>query len=143
MLRWRRVVGIAALLWAGGCVSPEQAFVTDVERFDPEHAALVRLENRHAYTRGELKIFLRTDDRFREDSLTVHVITFSPDSLRTEERHRLIIPRTKRINALKQVVEVPYRRDVLLQEAGNYYFRLTPTRTVVGVEAVGIRFSTE
>ena len=135
-------VGAMSLL-LGGCLHPEQAFVSDVRHFDPDHTAIVRMEQREANLSGELKIFLRVDDRFREDSLTVRIGTFTPDSLHTEELHRLIVPSTRRVNALKQVVEIPYRRGVRLKKAGTYYFTLTPTRSVTGVEAVGISFRTE
>lgn len=142
-MRRSAFVGILSLLLAGGCTTQEQAYVTDVTAFDPDHTAIVRMENHRANSYGELKIFLRTDDRFTEDSLTVRVVTFTPDSLRTEELHRLILPRPKRINALKQILEIPYRRSVRLRHEGTYYFSLTPTRSVAGIEAVGIRFSTE
>ena len=142
-MRLREILGGVALLVMGACVAPEQAFVSDVEHFDPDHTAIVELRQHQPNGYGELKIFLRTDSRFAEDSLTVRVVTFSPDSLRTEEYHRLIIPQTRRINALKQVVEIPYRRGVTLRKVGTYYFSLTPTRSVEGVEAVGICFRTE
>lgn len=129
-------------LFMVGCTAPEEAFVSDVKAFDRDHTAIVRLENRAA-AQGELKLFLRTNDRFKEDSLTVRIATFTPDSLHTEELHRLILPAPRRINALKQVVEIPYRRGVRLHAAGNYYFTITPTRSVEGVEAVGVLFRTE
>ena len=142
-MRLRGLIGGIVVLLMGACVAPEQAFVSDVELFDPDHTAIVKLKQEQPNGYGELKIFLRTDSRFSEDSLTVRIVTFSPDSLRTEEYHRLIIPPTRRINALKQVVEIPYRRGVTLRKEGTYYFTLTPTRTVAGVEAVGICFRTE
>lgn len=138
-----RLFCCCALLALMGCTTPEEAFVSDVTAFDPDHTAIVKLKNREAAARGELKLFLRTNDRFREDSLTVRIGTFTPDSLHTEELHRLILPATRRINALKRVVEIPYRRAVELPHAGNYYFTITPTRPTEGVEAVGILFRTE
>lgn len=130
-------------LFTVACTAPEESYVTDVLHFDPDHTAIVKVKNHRAGARGELKIFLRVDDRFQEDSLTVKIVTYTPDSLRTEELHRLILPRGGRINALKQVLEIPYRRSVELREEGHYYFALTPTRSVEGIEAVGLLFRKE
>ncbi len=130
-------------LFTVACTAPEESYVTDVKLFDPDHTALVKVKNPQGGARGELKIFLRADDRFQEDSLTLKIVTYTPDSLRTEELHRLILPRGKRINALKSVIEIPYRRGVELREQGNYYFALTPTRSVEGIEAVGLLFRLE
>ncbi|MBO5350339.1 MAG: hypothetical protein J6A66_01875 [Alistipes sp.] len=130
-------------LFTVACTAPEESYVTDVKHFDPDHTALVKVKNHRAGARGELKLFLRADDRFQEDSLTIKIVTYTPDSLRTEELHRLILPRGGRINALKSVIEIPYRRGVELREQGHYYFALTPTRSVEGIEAVGLLFRQE
>lgn len=138
----RYFIALCGLLTVA-CTAPEESYVTDVKHFDPDHTALVKVKNPQGGARGELKIFLRADDRFQEDSLTLKIVTYTPDSLRTEELHRLILPRGKRINALKSVIEIPYRRGVELREQGNYYFALTPTRSVEGIEAVGLLFRLE
>lgn len=130
-------------LFTVACTAPEESYVTDVKHFDPDHTALVKVKNHRTGARGELKLFLRADDRFQEDSLTIKIVTYTPDSLRTEELHRLILPRGGRINALKSVIEIPYRRGVELREQGHYYFALTPTRSVEGIEAVGLLFRQE
>lgn len=130
-------------LFTVACTAPEESYVTDIKLFDPDHTALVKVTNHRAGARGELKLFLRADDRFQEDSLTIKIVTYTPDSLRTEELHRLILPRGGRINALKSVIEIPYRRGVELREQGHYYFALTPTRSVEGIEAVGLLFRQE
>lgn len=142
-MRPRTLLTALAALLCIACTAPEEAYVTDVKCFDPDHTAVVRVENRRAEAQGELKLFLRFDDRFQEDSLTLHIATYTPDSLSTEEFHRLILPRARRINALKRVVEIPYRRNVTLREAGSYYFTLTPTRPVEGIEAIGVLFRSE
>lgn len=135
-----------SLLWGAmalgfvACTAPEQAFVTDVKCFDAAHPAIIRMHHTQPDTSGELRIFMRTDDRFTEDSLTVRIDSFSPDSLRCTEYHRLVFRRGHRINAIKSIVEIPYRRQVVLKEAGNYYFTLTPTRPVAGIEAVGMLY---
>lgn len=142
-MRLRRFLIALGGLFTVACTAPEESYVTDVKHFDPDHTALVKVKNPQGGARGELKIFLRADDRFQEDSLTLKIVTYTPDSLRTEELHRLILPRGKRINALKSVIEIPYRRGVALREQGNYYFALTPTRSVEGIEAVGLLFRQE
>lgn len=142
-MRLRRFLIALGGLFTVACTAPEESYVTDVKHFDPDHTALVKVKNPQGGARGELKIFLRADDRFQEDSLTLKIVTYTPDSLRTEELHRLILPRGKRINALKSVIEIPYRRGVELREQGHYYFALTPTRSVEGIEAVGLLFRQE
>lgn len=134
---------LAAMLGMVACISPERAFVVDTHLFDPENGAIVAVENHDTLARGELKIFLRTNDELQSDSLTLRIETFTPDSLHTSEYHRLILPKGDRVNPLRTLKEIPYRRGVRLREAGTYYFTLTPTRPIKGIEAVGILYQTE
>lgn len=131
------------VLGMGSCVAPERAFVVDTQQFDPEHGAIVAVENHDTTSRGELKIFLRVNDHLQTDSLTLRIETFSPDSLHTSEYHRLVLPKGNRVNPLRGLKEIPYRRGVRLNETGTYYFTLTPTRPIKGIEAVGILHQTE
>lgn len=105
-------------------------------------AASIRYANSDTLRLRELRIFLRLGDRFRDDTLTLRVETFSPDRLRTREYHRIAPGTPRTAAAVQRVVELPYRRDVRLQAAGDYYFVLTPVRPVGGVEAAGIRILT-
>ncbi|MDO4758707.1 MAG: hypothetical protein Q4A18_05535 [Rikenellaceae bacterium] len=139
----RLLTALLVAICSASCVAPERAFVVDTHRFDPEHGAIVAVENHDTLSRGELRIFLRANDHLPKDSLTLRIETFSPDSLHTSEYHRLILPKEKRINPLRRLLDIPYRRGVRLKEEGTYYFTLTPTRPVEGVEAVGIVYQTE
>ena len=83
-------------------------------------------------------IFLRCNDRFAEDTLTVRIAVTTPDSLRSEELFLLAIPRTPSPAALIREAAVPYRRAIRLGRTGDYRFTVTPTRPIRGVEAVGL-----
>ena len=124
---------------AAGCIVPEETVATDLPAEGWSSAATLRYTNADTLARRELKLFLRLDEAFREDSLTLRIETFTPDSLRTFEYHRLAVGGRHTATPLQAVVEVPYRRGVRLRRAGDYYFVLTPVRPVYGAEAVGMR----
>ncbi len=134
------------MVWSGmlligcvGCTSPYQSAVTDVPPRRWHETAEIRLENADSTTLRDADLFLRCNDRFAEDTLTVRIATLSPDSLRFEEPFLLAISRTGGPAALMREVVVPYRRRILLGRTGEYRIQITPTRPVRGIEAVGIR----
>ena len=128
---------MAALL-AGGCVSPHQSAATDVDPFRWESGAEILLPNADTVTLRDAEVFLRCNDRFDEDTLTLRIATVTPDSLRFEEPFRLVIPRSESPAPLMREIAVPYRIRIRLAQQGDYRCILTPTRPVRGVEAVGI-----
>ena len=92
-------------------------------------------------TLRDAALFVRYDERFAEDTLTVQIAAIAPDSLRFEERFLLAIPRTKSPAALTGEALIPYRRRIRLASPGEYRWCVTPVRSVRGVEAVGLRLS--
>lgn len=124
-----------------GCQSPDQNVVTDVNPARWEHAAEIRMENADTVTLRDASFFLRYDDRFTEDTLTVRIATISPDSLRFEETFLLAIPRIESPAALTAESTIPYRHRLRLTKSGEYRWCVTPIRSVRGVEAVGIHLS--
>ena len=92
-------------------------------------------------TLRDAAIFLRYNDRFTEDTLTVRITTLSPDSLRFEEEFLLAIVRTDTPAALQHETLIPYRRQIRLLREGGYRILVTPVRPVRGVEAVGVRLA--
>lgn len=139
----RGVIGGLIACGLVGCIAPERAVVADVSPTWWQKSAQLSYHHQDTLARLELRLFLRLDDRFKEDTLTLKVITYSPDSLFTREYHRLVIPSRRVATPLQRVVEIPYRRGVQLRKAGDYRFRLMPTRPIEGVEAVGICFNHE
>lgn len=137
--RWRAVVaaGLAALLTTG--CRTAQTVAADLPRVGWSEAATLRYTNRDTLTPRELKLFLRLNETFREDSLTLRIELFTPDSLHAAEYHRLVTAGRRTTQPVQTVVELPYRRDAVLPAAGDYYFVLTPVRCIGGVEAVGLR----
>ena len=93
-------------------------------------------------TLRDTEVFLRCNDRFAEDTLTLRIATVTPDSLRFEEPFRLVIPRGEsRPTPLMREIVVPYRIRMRFAQQGDYRCILTPTRPVRGVEAVGINLT--
>lgn len=86
----------------------------------------------------DAEVFLRCNDRFAEDTLTLRIATIAPDSLRFEEPFLLVIPRGESPAPLMREVAVPYRIRIRFTQSGDYRCILTPTRPVRGVEAVGV-----
>lgn len=122
-----------------GCVTPDRAVVVDLSPAAWSEAVELDYENHNTVGEQNLQLFLRLDDGFAEDSLTLHIATFTPDSLCAGEYHRLVFSAAHVPTPLQRVAVVPYRRGVQLTREGIYRFRLTPTRTVRGIEAIGIK----
>ena len=129
---------MAAALLAGGCVSPHQSAVTDVNPARWDSRAEIRLPNADTVSLRDAVIFLRCNDRFAEDTLTVRIATVTPDSLRFGEWFLLVIPHPKGPAALMREAAIPYRRRIRLTQHGDYRCSVTPVRPVRGVEAVGV-----
>lgn len=135
----RHIVAAAtAALLAGGCISPHQSAATDVDPFRWERGAEIILPNADTVTLRDAEVFLRCNDRFAEDTLTLRIATVTPDSLRFEELFRLVVPRGESPAPLMREATVPYRIRIRFAQQGDYRCILTPTRPVRGVEAVGI-----
>lgn len=135
------LAGGVLLTAAGGCGSPYQTSAADVNPLRWEEPAGIRIENADTVTLRDAAIFLRYNDRFTEDTLTVRITTLSPDSLRFEEEFLLAIVRTDTPAALQHETLIPYRRRIRLLREGGYRILVTPVRPVRGVEAVGVRLA--
>lgn len=137
---------MASLLAAAGLsacgLSPVRSAAADTDPRRWERPAEIVFRNADTATRCDASLFLRCNDRFAEDTLTVRVAVVAPDSLRYEEPFLLVIPRAEGPAALMREVAVPYRRRIRLARMGDYRFRVTPLRPVRGVEAVGVHFET-
>lgn len=131
----------AVLLLAGGCVSPRQSAAADVDPVRWSGAAEIRLANADTVTLRDAALFLRCNDRFAEDTLTVRIATVTPDSLRFEEPFLLVIPRPEGPAAMMREAVIPYRQRILFTQSGDYRFIVTPVRPVRGIEAVGINMT--
>ena len=116
---------IAAVAAAGGCTQPFRSNAADTDPVSWKDPAGIVLANADTTSLRDLTLFLRCNDRFAEDTLTLRIATIAPDSLRFEEPFRLVIP-------------VPYRRHVRFAREGDYRMTIAPTRPVRGIEAVGI-----
>lgn len=127
-----------ALLTATGCGASQPATSADVDPASWHDAAEVALVNTDTLTERDLMLYLRCNDRFGEDTLTVRIAVCTPDSLRYEEPFTLVIPPTGTPAALAREVAVPYRRRVVFRRTGLHRIRITPLRPVRGVEAAGI-----
>ena len=140
--RIRQIIWCSVFLTGGaGCSSPYQNAVTDIPARKWSEAIEIRMENADTLTLRDAALFLRCNDRFTEDTLTVRIATLSPDSLRFEESFLLAITRKNTPAALMHEYLIPYRRRIRLSRTGEYRLVVTPERSVRGVEAVGIRLS--
>lgn len=129
---------VVAAAVAGGCLSPHQSTAVDVDPVAWRTPAELRLPNADTVSLRDLRIFLRCNDRFTEDTLTLRIAVQTPDSLRFEEFFPIDIPRTEGPAALARESVIPYRRSVCFARSGDYRLTIAPVRTLRGVEAVGI-----
>ncbi|MBR5206709.1 MAG: hypothetical protein IKW52_06030 [Alistipes sp.] len=84
----------------------------------------------------EIAVVLRYDRKDVVDTLSLNIVTISPDSLVLSENMTLRIPRLGDMRPAEQ--SFPYRRGVVLQRRGEYRFRLTPSVKAEGVGSVGL-----
>ena len=129
---------IAAVAAAGGCTQPFRSNAADTDPVSWKDPAGIVLANADTTSLRDLTLFLRCNDRFAEDTLTVRIATVTPDSLRFGEWFLLVIPHPKGPAALMREAAIPYRRRIRLTQHGDYRCSVTPVRPVRGVEAVGV-----
>lgn len=130
---------IAAALFAGGCVAPHGAVVTDVDSRGWSDTARIDFTNEDSLGLRDMRLFVRHDNRFAGGRLGLQVIVLTPDSAMTSE-HAVVNFRTSDADAaLRREATALYRRRIRLGRRGRYSILLVPDTTIRGVEAVGIR----
>ncbi len=131
------VVGTALL--AGGCrIHHHQSSAADVDPAGWREAVEFCLPNADTLTLRDLFLFVRHDERFTEDTLTVRIALRSPDSLRHEELYPLVIQRHATAAALSSETQIAFRRRVRFGHEGDYYLTITPLRPARGIRAIGV-----
>lgn len=128
------------MLFAGGCVAPHGAVVTDVDSRGWSDTARIDFVNDDSLGLRDLRLFVRHDDRFRGGRLGLQVIVLAPDSTMTAEHATVHLRTSDSEAALRRETAALYRRRVRLGRCGRYRFLLVPDTAVRGVEAVGLRF---
>lgn len=121
-----------------GCVSPHGVYIADVSPARWQEGIAISVPNSDTLSARDLFIVIRSNEAFRDDTLTLRVAVFAPDSLHYEEPFTLRIPRPPKAAALSRDSEIPYRHRVILADTGEYRFTLTPSRPIRGIEAAGL-----
>lgn len=129
---------IAAALFAGGCIAPHGAVVTDVDSRGWSDTARLDFVNDDSLGLRDIEVFVRHDERFAGGRLGVRILVLAPDSTMTAERATLHFRTSADAAALRRETAAAYRRRVRLGRCGRYGIRIVPDTTVRGVEAVGI-----
>lgn len=132
------IAAIAAIV-LHGCGTPAQLSVADVDPHAWQKAASLVIENRDTLTLRDIDLFVRSTGQFAEDTLSVRIVSLSPDSLRCEERLLLTIPPRTRTAARLHESTTPYRSRALLPRSGCYRLTVVPLRPARGIEAIGVR----
>ena len=122
-------------------ISRRRLRVAPRSRCDRRQLGIVARFNADTTTLRDIALFLRCNDRFAEDTLTVRIRVRTPDSLQHEEPFVMVIPPAHTPAAISREADIPYRRRVLFDRTGDYHLTITPCRPVEGVEAVGIHIA--
>ena len=138
MRRFRSLlVAIAILFVAVACVSEGRSVeVHDQSKSLWASSEEFYYENEDTLSMREIAVVLRYDRKDVVDTLSLNIVTISPDSLVLSENMTLRIPRLGDMRPAEQ--SFPYRRGVVLQRKGEYRFRLTPGMKADGVGSVGL-----
>ena len=112
-----------------------------VEMHDMEECVWATAEefvynNSDSLSQRDISIVVRYSSDYVADSVAMHILTISPDSMVVEEPFTLRIPRIKEVRPEEQTFI--YRRNVVLSRKGEYHFRLTPDSLVDGISSIGI-----
>ncbi len=134
---------VLSLLLLGGCSSDGVTIASDTDPALWRIPAQLSFENRDSLSLHSIELFARLNERFSEDTLTVRIETRSPDSMLFSEYHRLLFRLPTTASPLRRVTRIPYRRHVVLPRCGWYHVRISPTRRIAGVEAIGMQIKHE
>lgn len=126
------------MLHLTGCSSPSFSAVKDVNPSLWDSSVLITAQCTDTVTLRDIGLFLRTNDRFTEDTLTLRIRLLTPDTLRHDELLRLTLPHANTPAAIMRETNVAYRRRVHFARSGNYRLTIAPCRPVKGIEAVGV-----
>lgn len=140
----RKTGGLLLLLTAilpSACRPVGESAATDVDPRRWAAPATVVLSNADTLTERDLTLFLRCDDRFTDDTLTLKIALRTPDSLLFEEYFRFTSSRGRFPAAVRREAAAAYRRRAVLGRSGIYRLTLTPCRPVRGVEAAGMHIA--
>ena len=136
----RRLIYVALMVIATlftSCNQPNHK----VEMHDMEECVWATAEefvynNSDSLSQRDISIVVRYSSDYVADSVAMHILTISPDSMVVEEPFTLRIPRIKEVRPEEQTFI--YRRNVVLSRKGEYHFRLTPDSLVDGISSIGI-----
>lgn len=136
----RRLIYVAMMVIAAlftSCNQPNHK----VEMHDMEECVWATAEefvynNSDSLSQRDISIVVRYGSDYVADSVAMHILTISPDSMVVEEPFTLRIPRIKEVRPEEQTFI--YRRNVVLSRKGEYHFRLTPDSLVEGISSIGI-----
>ena len=136
----RRLIYVAMMVIAAlftSCNQPNHK----VEMHDMEECVWATAEefvynNSDSLSQRDISIVVRYGSDYVADSVAMHILTISPDSMVVEEPFTLRIPRIKEVRPEEQTFV--YRRNVVLSRKGEYHFRLTPDSLVEGISSIGI-----
>lgn len=129
-----------ALLAVGmtACMRPTQAVMEDVNPYGWHSEVAIEVPNGDTVTLRDLYLALRTNRRFRADSLAVTIQLLTPDSCHYSEQVNFCLKHHRSPAALRTIHELPYRRWAKFDRIGTYTLRITPLKEQEGIEAVGI-----
>lgn len=141
-MRWRGFMAAVCVSLSGGCLSPHDAAMVDVDPRAWTEGACVTFENSDTLSSRDLYLVLRYARQRggAGDTLRLEVEIQAPDSSCYAEQVAVPLPASGRAAALRPQLRQLYRRAVVLGRRGVYRITLTPASPVRGVEAAGIDF---
>lgn len=137
-----RIALVATVLSLGACRTPHRSAAVDVDLKEWNTDAEVVIGNDDTLSLCDIALFLRYNDHFKDDTLTLRIEVRTPDSLRCAEWLRMAVIRHRKPAALRSQAVAEYRRQAVLPHCGDYRFTIAPVRPVEGVEAVGVYVKT-
>ena len=136
----RRLIYVIVMAVAAIAVSCNEAqhsvIMHDMESCAWSTTEQFTYDNTDSLAKRDISFVVRYGTGYVADSVSLRILTISPDSMVTEEPFTLRIPRIKEVRPEEQTFL--YRKDVVLGRCGEYTFRITPDTLVEGISSVGL-----
>lgn len=137
MYRWIYILVVAMASIVVSCNDIQHSVdMHDVEERAWSTPEVFLYENEDSLTMRDLSIVVRYGTGYVSDSVSMRILTISPDSMVVEEPFTLHIPRIREVRPTEQTFL--YRRNVILGRKGTYEFRLLPDTATKGINSIGI-----
>lgn len=121
-----------------GCTMPDYIKTVDTNPICWDYPVSIIYDNSDTLSLVNLSVVVRYNDDFKDDKIDVTMHLSTPDVYQCREQISLSLMRPYFGTAVQSSESLFYRENCCLNSRGNYIFTIIPSRSMRGIEAVGI-----